>query len=134
MSSTSAGCAPRTRARRCGGSSTRPRSPAYRWSGSSTAAAPERCALRFATSSRSTGSSIGTRRTRATGPPSRTSAEPAPLMERLGAVDVVLDRVEEDAIARELGERGLRLVVDVLIVLQLAQERHEAAHLAHVRD
>src|ERR1044072_6841725 len=55
------------------------------------------------------------------------------LVEGLRPVHVVLDRVQEAAVARELRERHLRLRVEVLVVLELAEERDEAPPLAHRR-
>src|SRR6478609_3760393 len=51
------------------------------------------------------------------------------LVQSARATDVILDRVQEGLVGRELCERSLRLRVEVTIVLQLVQERREPSRL-----
>ena len=48
-------------------------------------------------------------------------------------LDVVFDGMEEGLVARQLGERLLRVVVEVAVVLELAEERLQVPVLAQVR-
>src|SRR3954454_4872889 len=55
------------------------------------------------------------------------------LVERARAVEVVLHGDEEGMVVRELGEVVLRLVVDLVVALDLRDERRQAPGARHRR-